>query len=129
MGVSRFALHTMVASNELNVDYFVETARILFELAAKVIKEIGLDLDFINLGGGIGIPYRPEENAPDLFAMSEGIKKAYDELIRPTGCTPRIVMECGRMVTGPYGYLVSKVLHKKSIYTRTTWDSTAAWPT
>jgi diaminopimelate decarboxylase len=116
MGVGRFALHTMVASNELNVDYFVETARILFELAAKVIKEIGLDLDFINLGGGIGIPYRPEEKAPDFFAMSEGIKKAYDELIRPTGCTPRIVMECGRMVIGPYGYLVSKVLHKKSIY-------------
>jgi diaminopimelate decarboxylase len=115
-GVSRFALHTMVASNELNVDYFVETARILFELAAKVIKEIGLDLDFINLGGGIGIPYKPEDNAPDLFAMSEGIKKAYDELIRPTGNTPKIVMECGRMVTGPYGYLVSKVLHKKSIY-------------
>ena len=116
-GVKRFGLHTMVASNELNPDYFVETARILFELLAEIKTETGVEIDFINLGGGIGIPYKPEQNAVDLNRVASGIQKLYDELIIQKGLKqPKIVMECGRMVTGPFGYLVSKVLHKKTTY-------------
>jgi len=106
----------MVASNELNPDYFIETAKMLFELAAQLMDQQHIDLDFINLGGGIGIPYRPEQEAVDLEYISKGIQKAYEQIIVPTGKKPRIVMECGRMITGPYGYLISKVLHKKEIY-------------
>lgn len=116
-GCRRFGLHTMVASNELNPDYFIETARIVFELAAEIKNECGVDLDFINLGGGIGIPYKPEQTAVDLPYVASGIAKLYDELIIKKGLkAPKIMMECGRMVTGPYGYLVSRVLHKKTTY-------------
>lgn len=116
-GVKRFGLHTMVASNELNPDYFVETAVMLFELAADLHKKLGITFEFINLGGGIGIPYRPGQKEVDLVYVSQGIQAAYDRLIKPAGLDPvRIVMECGRMVTGPYGYLVTRVLHKKAIY-------------
>jgi diaminopimelate decarboxylase len=116
-GISRFALHTMVASNELNVEYFVETAEILFRAAGEIYKELGITFEFINLGGGIGIPYRPNEEAVDLQRLSEGIKQAYDSYILGSGHPEvQIVMECGRMVTGPYGYLVSTVRHRKETY-------------
>lgn len=116
-GVKRFALHTMVASNELNPDYFVETAKMLFELAVEIHKKLGIRMEFLNLGGGIGIPYRPEQTAVDLEYVSRGIKAEYEKTIKAAGLDPvRIVMECGRVVTGPYGYLVSRVIHKKSIY-------------
>lgn len=116
-GVKRFGLHTMVASNELDPNYFVETARILFELVVEISKEVGIKFEFINIGGGIGIPYRPEQQPVNLETVSQGIKKAYEELIVANGLAPlRIVMENGRMITGPYGYLVAKVLHKKEIY-------------
>lgn len=116
-GVKRFALHTMVASNELNPDYFVETAKMLFELAVEIYKKLGIRMEFLNLGGGIGIPYRPEQTAVDLEYVSQGIKAEYEKTIKAAGLDPlRIVMECGRVVTGPYGYLVSRVIHKKSIY-------------
>lgn len=116
-GVTRFGLHTMVASNELNADYFIETARILFELLSEIKEESGVEIDFLNLGGGIGIPYREEQKAVDLVYVAQGIAKLYQELIVEKGLKqPRIVMECGRMVTGPYGYLVGTVLHKKQTY-------------
>jgi diaminopimelate decarboxylase len=116
-GVKRFALHTMVASNELNPDYFIETAQMLFELAVEVRRELGVRIELINLGGGIGIPYRPTQKAVDLERVSAGIKAAYERLLVPAGLAPmRLSMECGRMVTGPYGYLVARVLHKKAIY-------------
>lgn len=116
-GVKRFGLHTMVASNELDPNYFVETARILFELVVEISKEVGIKFEFINIGGGIGIPYRPEQQPVNLETVSQGIKKAYEELIVANGLAPlRIVMENGRMITGPYGYLVARVLHKKEIY-------------
>lgn len=109
-GVKRFGLHTMVASNELNGEYFIETARMLFMLAVKLKEEAGIELEFINMGGGIGIPYRPDETAVNLGEVSFGIKELYEEIIIPAGLDPlKIVFECGRMVTGPYGYLVSKV--------------------
>ncbi len=116
-GVRRFGLHTMVASNELNPQYFVETARLLFDLVVELQARLGLRIEFVNLGGGIGIPYRPEQTAVDLAAVGAGIRTAYEQTIVPAGLAPlRLVMECGRMVTGPYGYLVSRVLHKKAIY-------------
>jgi diaminopimelate decarboxylase len=116
-GAARFGLHTMVASNELNPDYFVETARMLFELVAEITEKTGVRLEFVNLGGGIGIPYRPGQVPVDLDAVSEGIKAAYEEVIEAQGLAPlRIVMECGRMITGPYGWLVTTVRHLKHIY-------------
>ncbi|WP_455383537.1 diaminopimelate decarboxylase [Salinispira pacifica] len=116
-GCSRFGIHTMVASNELNPDYFVETAGILFDLALEVLEKTGARIEFANLGGGIGIPYRPEEDAVDYRRMSDGIKRLYDEKIAGSGLDPlRIVTENGRVVTGPYGYLVSRVIHRKSTY-------------
>ena len=116
-GVKRFGLHTMVASNELNPQYFVETAQLLFDLVVELQARLGLRIEFVNLGGGIGIPYRPEQTAVDLAAVGAGIRAAYERTIVPAGLAPlRLVMECGRMVTGPYGYLVSRVLHKKAIY-------------
>ncbi len=116
-GVKRFGIHTMVASNELNPDYFIETARILFELTGEIREKLAVPIEFINLGGGIGIPYRPEQKAVDLEYISDGIRKAYGELIERKGYGPcRILMESGRMITGPYGYLVSKVLHVKKTY-------------
>jgi diaminopimelate decarboxylase len=116
-GVRRFGLHTMVASNELNPDYFVETAQMLFDLVVELNRELGIRFEFLNLGGGIGIPYRPNQTAVDLGYVGRKIKDAYERTIAAAGLGPiRIAMECGRMITGPYGYLVSRVLHKKAIY-------------
>lgn len=116
-GVKRFGLHTMVASNELDPQYFVETAQMVFDLVREVHQTVGVRIEFVNLGGGIGIPYRPTQTAVDLERVSVGIKEAYERTIVATGLAPlRIVMECGRMVTGPFGYLVTRVLHKKAIY-------------
>ena len=111
-GVKRFALHTMVASNELNSDYFIETARMLFQLVAEIQERVGVRIEMVNMGGGIGIPYPPEADPVDVDYVSEGVKKAYDEIVRPAGLDPlKIVMECGRYITGPHGYLVSRVRH------------------
>jgi diaminopimelate decarboxylase len=111
-GVKRFALHTMVASNELNADYFIETARMLLQLAVQLKEQEDVRIEMVNLGGGVGIPYKPEEKPVDLEYVSDGIRALYDEMIVPSGLDPlRIVMECGRVVTGPHGYLISKVRH------------------
>ena len=116
-GVKRFALHTMVASNELNPDYFIETAQMLFDLAVEVQQKTGVRIELLNLGGGIGIPYRPGQQPVDLAYIGQTIKAAYERTLVPAGLAPmRLTMECGRMITGPYGYLVSRVLHKKAIY-------------
>lgn len=117
LGAKRFGIHTFVASNELNPQFFVDTANMLFELAIELKEQIDIRLEFVNLSGGIGIPYKPEQTAVDLNLVSDGIKKLYDEKIVSNQLHPlKIFMECGRMVTGPYGYLVSEVLHKKEIY-------------
>ena len=116
-GAKRFGLHTMVASNELNPDYFVETAGMMFDLAAEVKKDLGINIEFVNLGGGIGIPYKPEQREVPLSSISLGIKEAYLGKIKEKGLMPlKIMMENGRYMTGPHGYLVSKVIHKKDIY-------------
>lgn len=116
-GVKRFGIHTMVASNELNESYFVETARMLLELVVEINKELGIEFEFINIGGGIGIPYKPEEKAVSYDKIAKGVKKVYKELIEDNNLkSPKLFMECGRIITGPYGYLVSTVRHIKHIY-------------
>jgi len=111
-GVKRFGLHTMVASNELESNYFVETARMLFEMVVQIKRESGIHIELINMGGGIGIPYHPDDQAVDLEFVSVGMQDLYNEIIVPGGLDPlKIVFECGRLITGPYGYLVSRVRH------------------
>lgn len=116
-GIKQFGVHTMVASNELDPDYFIETAELLFNLIVEVHEKAGVRITFANLGGGVGIPYKPEEKAVDLEYVSAGIKKLYEEKIEANGLAPlKIFFELGRAITGPYGYLVSKVLHIKKTY-------------
>ena len=116
-GATRFGLHTMVASNELDYRYFVETATILFDLVVELSRELGIRFEFVNMGGGIGIPYRPEQEAVSFEKIAEGVKAAYDERIVRAGLAPiKLFMECGRVITGPYGYLVAKVRHIKHTY-------------
>lgn len=116
-GVTRFGLHTMIASNELDPHYFIETARMLFELVGELSEALGISFEFVNLGGGFGIPYHPDDEKIDLIYVGRGIQEAYKELIESKGLAPlKIFMESGRMLTGPHGYLVSRVLHKKETY-------------
>jgi diaminopimelate decarboxylase len=116
-GVKRFGIHTMVASNELDPDYFIETAEILFDVIIEINKETGIRFEFANLGGGIGIPYKNEHKPVDLEKVSAGIKELYKKLIVANGLDPmKIYFESGRAITGPFGYLVSKVLHLKETY-------------
>jgi diaminopimelate decarboxylase len=116
-GVKRFGIHTMVASNELDPDYFVETAEILFSLILEISQNLDIHIDFANLGGGIGIPYRPDEEPVDLEHMSKGIRKLYDEIIIANNLAPlKLNFESGRAITGPFGFLVTRVLHIKDTY-------------
>lgn len=116
-GVKHFGIHTMVASNELNPDFFVDTARIVFELILEVQKECGVNIEFADLGGGVGIPYRPGQKKVDLDYVAKGIKVLYDKMIVSAGLDPlKLCFECGRPITGPYGWLVAKAIHEKNIY-------------
>ncbi|MDR2394574.1 MAG: diaminopimelate decarboxylase [Treponema sp.] len=116
-GARRFALHTMVASNELNPDYHIETARLLFELTVEVRVKTGISLEFVNLGGGVGIPYKPEQVPFNYAYLAAGIRKVYDAIILPAGLDPLgIHTEWARVVTGPYGWLVTRAMHRKHIY-------------
>lgn len=116
-GVKGFGLHTMLVSNELDVTGMIGTAKLMFDLALTVKEKTGVEVEFIDFGGGIGVPYRPEQKAVDFEILSAGIKAAYDEMIVAKGHSPiRLAFECGRMVTGPYGYLVTTAIHHKHIY-------------
>ena len=117
LGVKTFGLHTMVVSNELDEQYHVETARMLFELVVEIKTRLGIRISFINTGGGIGIPYRPEQKAVDYETIARGARKLYDQIIVPAGLDPLAVnMECGRAITGPYGWLVTRALRWKDTY-------------
>ncbi len=116
-GIKRFGIHTMVASNELDPNYFVETAEILFKLIVELSNALNIRFEFANLSGGIGIPYRPEQERLDVRVMAGGIHEKYEKIIAANGFAPlKIFTESGRYITGPYGYLVSKVLHIKDTY-------------
>ncbi len=116
-GIQEFGIHTMVASNELNMGYFLETARMMFDLVLEIKHKVGIDIKIINLGGGIGIPYFPEDAPVDLFQLATAIKELYDEKIIARRLFPaKLALESGRMMTGPYGYLVTKAIHQKETY-------------
>eukprot|EP01132_Coremiostelium_polycephalum_P000923 gene923-1166_t len=117
LGVKRFGLHCMVASNELDVYYFEETARLLFSTVAQLSEELNIHFELVNLGGGIGIPYRLGQQPVDISKLTALINQAYKELILDRGLPQvRIVTECGRVITGPYGCLITKAVHSKSTY-------------
>ncbi len=116
-GVERFGLHTMIASNELNPSAFIQTAEMLFELIKELSEKLRITFEFVNLGGGIGIPYKPEQKAIDLKELGESIRGIYVEKIENAGVAPfKIFMENGRVMTGPYGYLITRTIHEKHIY-------------
>jgi diaminopimelate decarboxylase len=116
-GVKRFGLHAMIVSNELNVDYHIETARLLFDLIAEISKELGIRFELVNLGGGFGIPYKPEQTAINWKSLGKGIRDVYETGVKARGLHPlRLCMESGRAIMGPYGWLVARVLHLKHTY-------------
>lgn len=116
-GVKHFGLHTMVASNELNPEFFVDTAHIVFDLAVEVKEKTGVRIEFVDLGGGIGIPYKEEQKKVDLEYVAKKIRTLYDSVVVPAGLDPlAICFECGRPITGPYGWLVTTAIHEKKIY-------------
>lgn len=116
-GCQKFGLHTMIISNELNIDYFVETAQMMFDLVSELHQKLGITISFVNFGGGIGIPYRPSEEAVDLEKLGQLVRERYEQTITQQGLAPlKICLECGRMITGPYGYLVTKAVHHKDTY-------------
>ncbi|MBQ8697927.1 MAG: diaminopimelate decarboxylase [Schwartzia sp.] len=116
-GVKRFGLHCMIISNELNANSFIETAKLMFHTAVEIKEKLGINLEFVNLGGGVGIPYRPEEEPVNLEYVGAGIQTAYREIIVPAGLDGlAIAMELGRAITGPYGWLVTTAIHEKKTY-------------
>lgn len=116
-GVREFGLHTMVASNELSVDFHLETASLLFDIAARLHSEYGIALQFVNLGGGVGVPYKPDEQPFDWADFGQRLGQVYQSKIVDAGVPEfRIYMENGRCVTGPFGYLITRVTHRKSTY-------------
>ena len=117
LGVQTFGLHTMVVSNELDEQYHIETARMLFELAVELHQRLGIRLSFVNTGGGIGIPYRPEQKGVDYDTIARGVRQQYDAIIVPAGLDPLSCnMECGRAITGPCGWLVTRAIRRKETY-------------
>ena len=117
MGVKRFGLHTMVISSELRTEAFLLTARIMFELAAELKAQLNITPEFINLGGGFGIPYRPEECPVDYVAVGAGVQHLYNHIMVPAGLGDTAIRtESGRAMTGDAGWLVSTVLHRKDTY-------------
>src|SRR5665648_1175312 len=113
-GVLHFGLHAFLASNTDTNEYYPALAKILFQTAVELKEETGANITFINLSGGIGIPYRPEQKAADILLIGEGVRKAYEEILIPAGMGDvAIYTELGRFMLGPYGCLVSRVLHEK----------------
>lgn len=115
-GVRRFGIHAMLASCSLDEEYYPNLARELFRLVLEVREKLGISISFIDLSGGIGIPYLPSERAVDIMAIGAGVRKAYEELIEANGMELELYTELGRYITGPYGYLVTSVIGKKHIY-------------
>ena len=117
MGAKRFGLHAFLASNTLSNDYYPALAGILFRLAVELQRETGCEIAFINLSGGVGIPYRPEETANDIAVIGEGVRRAFEDILVPAGMGDvAIYTELGRYMLGPHGCLVTKVLHFKHTY-------------
>ena len=113
-GAREFGIHAFLASNTVTNDYYPMLAKVMFELAVKLQKETGAHIKFINLSGGIGIPYRPEQTPNDIRAIGEGVRKVYEEVLVPERMGDvAIYTELGRFMMGPYGCLVTKAIHEK----------------
>jgi diaminopimelate decarboxylase len=116
-GTKEFGIHAFLASNTLSNEYYPALAKILFELAVDLQKETGCHITFINLSGGIGIPYEPEQPANDIAVIGEGVRKAYEEVLVPAGMGDvSLCTELGRFMLAPYGHLVTTAIHEKHIY-------------
>ena len=116
-GVEEFGIHSFLCSNTVTNDYYPMLARTLFELAVELKEKTGANITFINLSGGVGIPYRPEQKANDIFAIGEGVRKAFEEIMVPAGMGDvAIFTELGRFMLAPYGQLVATAVHEKHIY-------------
>ncbi len=113
-GAKHFGIHAFLASNTVTNEYYPLLAKILFELAVKLKEETGAHVKFINLSGGIGIPYRPDQEPNDIMSIGEGVRKAYEEILVPAGMDDvAIYTELGRYMLGPYGALVTRAIHEK----------------
>jgi diaminopimelate decarboxylase len=115
-GATRFGLHTMLASNELHYSYMVQTAEMLLELVEEISTELNITFEFINIGGGLGIPYRPEQEPLNLTAMGREITALFKTFKDKNGYMPALCMESGRYMTGPHGVLVVEAINRKDIY-------------
>ncbi|MCR5674226.1 MAG: diaminopimelate decarboxylase [Lachnospiraceae bacterium] len=116
-GVKRFGVHAFLASNTVTNEYYPQLAGELFDLAVEVKEKAGVALSFINLSGGVGIPYQPDQEGNDILAIGAGVKKKFEEILVPAGLSDvAIYAEMGRFMTGPYGALVTRAIHEKHIY-------------
>ena len=116
-GAKNFGIHAFLASNTISDAYYPELAGILFQLAVRVQKATGAHIAYINLSGGVGIPYRPDQTENDIMAIGEGVRKKFEEILVPAGMGDvAIFTEMGRFTTGPYGALVATAIHEKHIY-------------
>lgn len=116
-GVKHFGMHAFLASNTVTNDYYPELAKILFKTAVELKEETGAHIEFINLSGGVGIPYKPEQEGNDILAIGEGVRKAYEEIMVPAGMDDvKIFTEMGRFMLGPHGALIAKAIHEKHTY-------------
>ena len=116
-GAKRFGIHAFLASNTVANEYYPKLARILFELAVELHRETGAEVAFVNLSGGVGVPYRPDQQATDIMAVGEGVRQAFEEVMVPAGLGDvAIYTELGRFMLAPYGHLIATVLHQKHIY-------------
>ena len=117
LGVKRFGIHAFLASNTISNEYYPALARLLFRTAADVAEETGCRVTFINLSGGVGVPYRPEQPANDIAAIGDGVRRAYEEILTPAGLgDAAIFTELGRFMLAPFGHLVTTAVHEKHIY-------------
>lgn len=116
-GAKNFGIHAFLASNTTSNEYYPNLARILFELAVELKNETGCDIKFINLSGGVGVAYSPDQQSNDIFAIGEGVRKAFEEILVPNGMGDvAIFTELGRFMLAPYGHLVTTVKHFKHTY-------------
>lgn len=116
-GAKRFGLHSFLVSNTVTNDYYPSLAKTLFELVVELKEKTGIEISFINLSGGVGIAYRPDQTPNDIRVIGEGVRKVYEEVLVPAGLGDvAIYTEMGRFMTGPYGALVTKAIHEKHIY-------------
>ena len=116
-GAKHFGIHSFLASNTVTNEYYPMLAKILFELAVEIREKTGVHIAFINLSGGIGIPYRPDQEPNDIYVIGEGVRKAYEEVLTPAGMDDvAIYTELGRFMMGPYGCLVTTAVHEKHIH-------------